>query len=273
VPCGRVRCGPARRRTGRRKWTEATGRRDADHRAFERLSGRGSCGRGRSGGRRCDGRWGHGRGRRRRMFPRLVHHEHRPFELRGGCSFDVESALRTGGGRFRVFRAAVRTEQGVPPRAGALSPLAMPTDAPLYATRKPARFSSFACVGHPAPSTTLSVLAARSIVEAALRPLKRLTDQANRPCAGASKAGAWRPVRLFWRRERARPAPNPRAVPPDYCLDTATERPLGFARVAKGNIPRASRFVTPVTSFLPPCFAAFKDSPWPSSSPPNGNAR
>jgi len=29
------------------------------------------------------------------------------------------------------------------------APLAMPTDAPLYATRKPAWFSSFACAGHP----------------------------------------------------------------------------------------------------------------------------
>jgi hypothetical protein len=40
---------------------------------------------------------------------------------------------------------------------GAFTALAMPTDAPLYATRKPARFSSFACVRGIRPLHTLSV--------------------------------------------------------------------------------------------------------------------
>jgi hypothetical protein len=271
---------------------ETTRRRHPDHRPFKGLFLRRTCGwscrtRRRCRGGRCN-RCGW-RCRWRLRLSRLVHHEHRPLELRGRCSSNVESALRTGGGRFRVFRTAVRTEQGVPPGAGVRTPLATPTDAPLHATRKAASFSSFACLGRlldalrSARPGVVPPGASRSFASRALVSPRSSASCPRRPSGISSdRFGARRPRRSSARRSAFSPSlrasENRRTLPPDYYLDTAAERPLGFARVAKGNIPRASRFVTPVTfRFLRPRphaqKARLQGFSWPSSSPPNGNAR
>jgi hypothetical protein len=131
--CGATRCrcccGWRRGGSGSAISTETTGRRNAHHGSFEswtrlrardRTAGRGTS---RAGGMGSSGSsWRRRRrtgSRRRFRGARLVHHQHRALELGRGCSLDIEAALGAGGGRFRVFRAAVRTEQeGLRERGG-----------------------------------------------------------------------------------------------------------------------------------------------------------
>jgi hypothetical protein len=122
-------------RTELPRWTAASHRRNADHRPFEparnrrrprrrcsrsrtsRAGNRGpgcsrnrSSARGRRGSARCPRRWS-GAG-----HLRLIHHQHRPFELRRRRALDVEAAFRARLRRIRVLRATVRTEHSYLPR-------------------------------------------------------------------------------------------------------------------------------------------------------------
>ncbi len=228
-----VGCAGGRCARGGRKG-ETSRRRDADHRPFECLFLRRTCGwscrtgRRRRGGRcnRCG--W---RCRRRLRLSRLVHHEHRPLELRGCSSSNVESALRTGGGRFRVFRTAVRTEQGVPPGAGVRTPLATPTDAPLHATRKAASFSSFACLGRLLDALRLAGPGhQRAKCVALLMLLVRSCLPAHRRAARAARRGSPR-------------TPSGR----DVRVDRARGDPCFLLRCEQAKIAERSRRITTLT--------------------------
>ena len=104
-------------------------RRNADHRSFELARGRdrGARRRGsriaaakrttkRAGRtrrrRRYRGRRPRGRRRtnRRQATGRLIHHQHRPLELRSSGPLDIESALRTSGCGIGVLGSTIRTE-------------------------------------------------------------------------------------------------------------------------------------------------------------------
>jgi hypothetical protein len=53
---------------------------------------------------------------------RLIHHQHRSLELRGGSTLEMKIALRAGLSRIRVLRATVRTEHSAPPSGYGVGP-------------------------------------------------------------------------------------------------------------------------------------------------------